>query len=51
MSLSRDVELVPITILRDTGATQTLIVEGTLPLSRVTTTGATMLIQGVGLAQ
>ena len=50
VSLSRDGEQVPITILRDTGATQTLIVEGALPLSRETATGATMLIQGVGLA-
>ena len=40
----------PITIPRDTGATQTLIVEGTLPLSSETATGATMFIQGVGLA-
>ena len=36
--------------LHDTGATQTLIVEGVLPLSRETATGATMFIQGVGLA-
>ena len=31
VSLSKDGEQVPITILRDNGATQTLIVEGTLP--------------------
>ena len=47
VSLSRDGEQVPITILRDTG---TLIVEGALPLSKETATGATMFIQGVGLA-
>ena len=50
VSLSRDGKQVPIIILRDTGATQTLIVEGALPLSRETATDATMFIQGVGLA-
>jgi len=50
VSLSDEGEQVPITILRDTGATQSLIVEGTLPLSEETATGATMSIQGVGCA-
>jgi len=50
VSLSDGGDQVPITILRDTGATQGLIVEGILPLSaKETATGATMLIQGVGL--
>ena len=41
---------VPVTILRNTGATQSLIVDSTLPLSKETATGATMFIQRVGLA-
>jgi len=49
ISLSENGEQIPITILRDTGATQTLIVEGTLPLTKETATGTTMFIQGVGL--
>jgi len=48
VSLSEDGEQIPNTILRDTGATQTLIVEGTLPLSKETATGTMMFIQGVG---
>ena len=37
----------PIMILRDTGANQSLLLEGTLPLSEQTSTGADVLIQGV----
>ena len=40
---------VPIRILRDTGATQSLLVEGILPLSEDTATGDQVLIQGVEL--
>ena len=50
VSLSSDGEKLPITILRDTGEIQTLIVEGTLSLSEETATGGTMFIQGVELA-
>ena len=38
----------PITILRDTGANQSLLLEGTLPLTE-TFTGTEVLIQGVEL--
>ena len=37
----------PITILRDTGASQSLMLEGLLPLSSETFTGSSALIQGV----
>ena len=40
---------VPVRILRDTGATQSLLVEDILPLSETTYTGAHVLIQGVEL--
>ncbi|KAJ8035316.1 hypothetical protein HOLleu_22499 [Holothuria leucospilota] len=38
---------VRINILRDTGATQSLLLDGVLPLSDSTSTGANVLIQGV----
>ena len=38
---------IPITILRDTGANQSLLLEGSVPLSKQTSTGADVLIQGV----
>ena len=41
-----DVE-VPVTILRDSGANQTLILDGVLPFSRHKSTGDSVLIQGV----
>ena len=50
VSLSKEGVQVPITILRDMGATHSLIVEGTLPLSKEIATEATMFIQGMGLA-
>ena len=37
----------PITILRDTGASQSLILEDTLPFSEKTSSGTSVLIQGV----
>ena len=37
----------PIKILRDTGASQSLILTDTLPLSEETSTGTSVLIQGV----
>jgi hypothetical protein len=39
----------PIRILRDTGASQSLLLEGVLPLSENTSDGATVLPQGVEL--
>ena len=40
---------VPIQILRDTGASQTLIYEGVLPLSEKTATGKSVLLNDVQL--
>ena len=34
--------------MRDTGASQTLLLEGVLPLSEETSTDASVLVQGVG---
>jgi hypothetical protein len=39
----------PIRIIRDTGASQSLLLEGVLPLSENTSVGATVLLQGVEL--
>ena len=39
----------PIRILRDTGASQSLLLEGVLPLSENTSVGAIVLLQGVEL--
>jgi len=50
VSLSGDsANLRPIRILRDTGASQTLLLDGVLPLSEKISTGASVLIQGVEL--
>ena len=38
----------PVTILRDTGASQSLLLKGAVPLSLKSSLGATMLITGVG---
>ena len=38
---------VPIKILRDTGATQSLLLEGVLPLSVSTSTGESVIAQGI----
>ena len=40
---------IPIKILRDTGATQSLLLEGILPLSEISLTGDNVIIQGVEL--
>ena len=48
VSLNSDfVQSTPITILRDTGASQSLILADTLPFSEKTSSGTSVLIQGV----
>ena len=48
VSLNSDfAQSTPITILRDTGASQSLILADTLPLSEKTSSGTSVLIQGV----
>ena len=47
VSINKGGHAVPIQILRDTGAAQSLLVEGILPLSEATATGTHVLIQGV----
>ena len=49
ISLSGDTSLPPVKIkmLRDTGATQSLLLEGVLPLSEQTSAGADVIIRGV----
>lgn len=49
VSLDDSSKIPPVKILRDTGAAQTLLLEGVLPLSEQTFTGRTVLIQGVEL--
>ncbi|VDI66445.1 Hypothetical predicted protein [Mytilus galloprovincialis] len=49
VSIVDDTTLQPIKILRDTGASQTLLLEGVLPLSEKTSVGASVLLQGVEL--
>ena len=49
VSISKGGHAVPIRILRDTGAVQSLLVEGILPLSEATATGTHVLIQGIKL--
>ena len=49
VSLSDSSEALPVQILRDTGAAQTLLLEGSLPLSEHTLTGRSVLLQGVEL--
>ena len=44
--MSVDNEVHPIRILRDTGASRSLLLEGLLPLSEKTHTGSEVLIQG-----
>ena len=39
----------PVLILRDTGATQSLILEGVLPFSTSSSNGSSILLQGIGL--
>ena len=48
VSLNRDfAQSTPFTILRDTGASQSLILADTLPFSEKTSSGTSVLIQGV----
>ena len=49
VSLTAGADPVPIHIIRDTGATQSLLAENILPLSDATLTGIHVLIQGVKL--
>lgn len=49
VSISVDDRPVPIRMLRDTGTTQSLLVENVLPLSEKSATGSRVLIQGVEL--
>ncbi|VDI22125.1 Hypothetical predicted protein [Mytilus galloprovincialis] len=49
ISIADDTTLQPIKILRDTGASQSLLLEGVLPLSEKTSVGASVLLQGVEL--
>ena len=49
VSLGDSSEIKPVQILRDTGAAQTLLLEGVLPLSEQTSTGGSVLLQGVEL--
>ena len=48
VSLNKGGHAVLIWILRDTGATQSLLVEGSLPLSEETAKGTHVLIRGGG---
>ena len=47
VSLESSSSSVPIKILRDTGATQSLLLEGVLPLSVSTSTGESVIAQGI----
>ena len=47
VSLESSSSQVPIKILRDTGATQSLLLEGVLPLSVSTSTGESVIAQGI----
>ncbi len=49
VSLSADSEVRPITILRDTGAAQSIILDSVLPFSAVTYTGSDVLVHGIEL--
>ena len=51
ISLDENSDPKPIRILRDTGASQTLLLEGILPLSENTSVGASVLLQGVELGR
>lgn len=49
VATSESEKLVPIRILRDTAAAQSLLVEGVLPLSKETSTGEKALVRGCGM--
>ena len=48
VSIGESGNSIPVQILRDTGAAQTLLLEGVLPLSEETSAGGSVLLQGVG---
>ena len=47
LSLESSSSQVPIKILRDTGATQSLLLEGVLSVSVITSTGVSVIAQGI----
>jgi len=47
--VGKESEAKPVHVLRDTGASQSLLLEGLLPLSESTSAGSNALLQGVGL--
>ena len=49
VSLTAEGVAVPVKILRDTGATQSLLLQGVLPLTEQSSAGASVLVQGVEL--
>ena len=49
VSLTSDGAAIPVKILRDTGATQLLLLQDVLPLTEESFTGASVLVQGVEL--
>ncbi|KAK0153807.1 hypothetical protein N1851_004120 [Merluccius polli] len=49
VSLPGSVNLTPVRILRDTGASQSMIIEGVLPLSQETALGSSVLVRGIGM--
>ena len=49
ISLPGSDNLKPIKILRDTGASQSMILEGVLPLSDETALGSSVLVRGIGM--
>ncbi|KAL5012363.1 hypothetical protein ScPMuIL_010914, partial [Solemya velum] len=51
VSLTSDItNLKPVKILRDTGASHSLILDGVVPLSEETSSGSSVLLQGVELS-
>ena len=48
-SLTIDGVAIPVKILHDTGATQSLLLQGVLPLTKKSSAGASVLVQGVEL--
>merc|ERR1711867_166670 len=49
VSFNDSTDKVPVQIVRDTGASQTLLLDGILPLSEKSSMGGSVLLQGVGL--
>lgn len=50
VSLSEQSPMVPVTILRDSGALQSVLLEGVLPLSDETSVYSSALIRGIGIS-